>query len=274
MNQFIELVVNGLSLGCIYGLIAIGFVVVFKATSVVNFAHGSILLLGVYVIARLQEAWGFGLAVLAGIAAAGIAALMIEVILIRRLRGADLGTLAILTIGVDILILTELTRAIGTEVLTNGAPWGADVMTVLGFQIPTSRAVAALVTLVLVAGLGVALKFTGWGVAMRSAAADAETAMLMGVRLNRVAAGAWFLAGALAGVAGLFLTSFPSPGVDATVGLVALAAVPAWVLGGFDSIGGAVVGGLVIGVVSSLVTGYQSDLQFLGQDLGRVARTW
>jgi branched-chain amino acid transport system permease protein len=93
----------------------------------------------------------------------------------------------------------------------------------------------------------------------------------MGIRLGRVAMAAWALAGALAAVAGVFLGSFPSPGIDATLGLAALAAIPAWVLGGFDSIPGAVVGGLIIGVVSALTTGYQDELSFLGRGLGEVA---
>jgi len=252
MNQFLTLLLNGLSLGCIYALIAIGFVVVFKATRVLNFAHGSILLLGAYVVGRTHESLGFWLAALCGIAAAAIAAALVELVIMRRVRGADLGTLAILTLGVDILMLTELSRRIGTDVLTTGAPWGSDVVEVAGLRIPESRVIAAGVAVVLVAGFAAAFKFSDWGIAMRSAAEDGETASLMGIRLSRVALTAWALAGALAAIAGLFLASFPSPGIDAQVGLVALAAIPAWVLGGFDSIPGAIVGGLIIGVLQEL----------------------
>ena len=94
-----------------------------------------------------------------------------------------------------------------------GAPWGSDVVELAGIRVPASRVIAGGVALVLVAALGAAVKFTDWGVAMRSAAEDGETASLMGIRLNRVAAGAWALAGALAAVGGLFLTSFPAAGV-------------------------------------------------------------
>jgi branched-chain amino acid transport system permease protein len=93
----------------------------------------------------------------------------------------------------------------------------------------------------------------------------------MGIRLNRVAATAWALAGALAAIGGLFLTSFPAAGVTGGVGVLALATIPAVVLGGFDSPGGAVVGGLIIGVVSVLTAGYQEELSFLGRGLGGVA---
>ena len=271
MNQFVTLLVGGLFLGGIYALVALGFVTIFRATGVINFAQGSLLLLGAYVIGRLHESIGFWPAVLAGIAAAALAAVLVDLVLIRRVRAADLGTLAILTLGVDILLLTELTRRIGTDVVSIGAPWGADVVEVAGIRVPASRVIAGAVALVLVAALGAAVKFTDWGIAMRSAAEDGETASLMGIRLNRVAAGAWGLAGALAAVGGVFLASFPAAGVTAGAGVVALAAIPAVVLGGFDSPPGAVVGGLLIGVVSVLCSGYQDELSFLGRGIGTAA---
>jgi branched-chain amino acid transport system permease protein len=271
VNQFVTLVVGGLFLGSIYSLVALGFVTVFKATQVINFAQGSVLLLGAYVIARAHGSIGFWPAVALGILAAAVAAVLIDVVFIRRVRDADLGTLAILTLGIDILLLTELTRRIGTDVLNIGAPWGSDVVELLGIRIPASRVIAGGVAMVLVAGFWAAFKFTDWGIAMRSAAEDGETASLMGIRLNRVAAAAWALAGALAAIGGLFLTSFPAAGVTGGVGLVALAAIPAVVLGGFDSPAGAVVGGLIIGVVSVLTAGYQQELSFLGRGLGGVA---
>ena len=271
MNEFVTLLVGGLFLGAIYALVALGFVTIFRATGVINFAQGSVLLLGAYVIGRLDDSIGFWPAVLAGIAAAALVSALVDVLLIRRVRGADLGTLAILTLGVDVLLLTELTREIGTDVINIGAPWGDDVVELAGIRVAESRVLAGAVALVLVAALAAAVKLTDWGVAMRSAAEDGETASLMGIRLNRVAAGAWALAGALAAIGGLFLTSFPAAGVTGGVGLVALAAIPAVVLGGFDSPGGAVIGGLVIGVVSVLAAGYQDELSFLGRGVGTVA---
>ncbi|HEX5617637.1 MAG TPA: branched-chain amino acid ABC transporter permease, partial [Solirubrobacteraceae bacterium] len=196
MNQFVTLLVGGLCLGAIYALVALGFVTIFRATGVINFAQGSLLLLGAYVVGRLHESIGFWPAVLAGIAAAAIASMLVDVLLIRRIRAADLGTLAILTLGVDILLLTELTREIGTDVISIGAPWGSNVVELAGIRVPASRVLAGAVALLLVAALAAAVKLTDWGVAMRSAAEDGEAASLMGIRLNRVASGAWALAGA------------------------------------------------------------------------------
>ena len=265
------MLIGGLFLGAIYSLVALGFVIVFKATHVINFAHGSVLLLGAFVIGRTHGSLGFWGAVMVGIAAAALVALLIDAVLIRPVRRADLGTLAILTLGVDILLATELTREIGTDVLSVGAPWGSNVVELAGIRVAESRVIAGGVAAVLVAAFAAVFKFTDWGIAMRSAAEDGETASLMGIRLNRVAAAAWALAGALAAIGGLFLTSFPAAGVTGGVGLVALAAIPAVVLGGFDSPTGAVVGGLIIGVVSVLTAGYQDELSFLGRGLGSVA---
>lgn len=270
MSYLLTQLVNGLSLGLVLGLIAVGFVVVFKSTGVLNFAHGSVLLLGAYLVARLQPDLGFWAALAAGVLGAALVAMLVNTLVVRHAAEHDPGVFAILTIGVDILLLTELTRRIGNDVLSTGAPWGASVVTAAGVSLPASRAAAAGTALVLFATLGALAARTGWGIAMRAAAADPETASLMGIRLSRTSAVGWGLAGALAAVAGVFLTSYPSPGVEPGVSVVALAAIPAWVLGGFDSVPGAVVGGLVIGVAQALAVGYESDLGFLGGGFGEV----
>jgi branched-chain amino acid transport system permease protein len=272
MNQFMTLLVNGLSLGCIDALIALGFVIVFKATRVVNFAYGSLLLLGAYVVGRTHGSLGFAGAVLLAVAVTAAVAALIGVVLLRRVRLADPGTLAILTLGVDIVLVTDLTRRIGTDLLTTGDPWGAEVVTVGGIQVPQTRIVAAVVAVLLVAVFLAVVKFSDWGIALRASAERPATASLIGVRLGRVAAGVWVLAGVLAAIAGVFLTAFPSPGVSGSVGQAALgAAVPAAVLGGLDSTTGALVGGLAVGVTATLAAGYQDELAFLGRGFGSVA---
>jgi len=271
VTQFGTLLINGLSLGCIDALIALGFVIVFKATRVVNFAHGSLLLLGAYIVGRAHGELGFAPAVLLAVAVTAAAGVLIAAVLLRRVRLADPGTLAILTLGVDIVLVTELTRRIGTDLLTIGDPWGAAVVGVGPIRLPETRIAAAAAAVVLVGGFLAAVKFSDWGVALRAAAQRPQTAALMGVRLGRVAAGAWALAGGLAAVAGLFFTAFPSPGVSGSVGQAALgAAVPAAVLGGLDSTTGALVGGLVVGVTSTLAAGYQDQLAFAGRGFGSV----
>jgi branched-chain amino acid transport system permease protein len=271
VNQFIELLISGISLGFVYALIALGFVIIFKAGRVINFAHGSLLLLGAYIIARLHGSLGFGLAVLIGVVATAFVAVLVQVLILRRLRGASSDTLTIVTIGIDILLATELTRRIGTNVLSIGDPWRDQVTHIGSISIPEARIAAAIVAILILAGFLAAFRFSGWGIALRSAAEDGEAAALMGIRLGRVATGAWAVAGALAAVGGVFFTTFPTPGVDANVGLTALSAFPAAILGGLDSVIGAVVGGLIIGTVVTMTAGYQDELSFLGRGLSDVA---
>ena len=270
MTQFLSLLLNGLSLGAIYALIALGFVVIFKSSEVVSFMHGSLLLLGAYLIAVMQGALGFWGATIAGIAITALVGLLIDRVLFAHLRGAAVITLAILTIGLDIVLGTELTRRIGSDILNIDHPWGGSVVHLGGVGITANRAIAIAVAAVLIGLFFVAFKYSNWGVAMRASAEDGEAAALMGIRLGRVSATAWMVGGALAAVAGLFLVGSPTPGITPSLGSVALRAFPAAILGGLDSTGGALVGGLVIGVAESLADGYQEQLLFLGRGFGSV----
>lgn len=163
MTRLIELLLIGLSLGAIYTLIALGFVVIYKATRVVNFAQGSILLLGVFLTANLHDDIGFWPAVLVGIAAAGCVGVIVQRVLWSRIRSEDHLVASILTIGVDVLLATELARRIGSRVLTTGDPWGDRVVTVAGFTVPQARLAAAVVAALLIAGFFAAFKYTNWG---------------------------------------------------------------------------------------------------------------
>jgi branched-chain amino acid transport system permease protein len=224
------------------------------------------------VVGRYHDRLGFAGAVALSIAVTAAVAVLVGAVVLRRVRFADPGTLAILTLGVDIVLVTELTRRIGTDLLNPGDPWGAGVVVVAGVHIAQTRIAAACVAVLLTGAFLAALRFTDWGVALRASAERPATAALVGIRLGRVAAAAWLLAGALAAVAGLFFTAFPSSGVTGTVGQAALgAAVPAAVLGGLDSITGALVGGLAVGLTASFAAGYQGELAFLGRGFGGVA---
>jgi branched-chain amino acid transport system permease protein len=270
VTQFLSLLLNGLSLGSIYALIALGFVVIFKSSEVVSFMHGSLLLFGAYLIAVLQGSLGFWGAVVVGVALTGLLGLVIDLVILDRLRGAAVISLAILTIGLDIVLSTELTRRIGSDILNINHPWGGNVVHLGSVGITANRAIAMAVAAVLIGLFFVAFKYSSWGVAMRASAEDGEAAALMGIRLRRVSSMSWVIGGALAAVAGMFLVGSPTPGLTPSVGAVALRAFPAAILGGLDSTGGALVGGLMIGVAESLADGYQDQLLFLGRGFGAV----
>ncbi len=270
MTKFIELLTSGVSLGFIYALIAVGFVIVYKAMEVVNFAHGSILLLGGYTIARLSDKLGFVLAAVIGIALSALAGLLVERVLLRTNRGADPTAFSIIMIGVDIVMFTELTRRIGSNVYGLGDPWGSKLVHAGGVSVPQTRVAAIVIGVLLISAFFAVTKFTSWGVAMRASAEDGEAAALMGIRRWRVSAVAWVIAGALAAIAGIFLVSFPTPGLDNSTGLDALKAFPAAILGGLDSTTGALVGGIAIGLAETLTSVYENNITFLGRGFGSV----
>ena len=267
MTQFVQLLVNGVSLGAVYALLALGFVVVFKASGVVNFAHPALLMAGAYVTARLTatDTLPFGLALLAGVGAAVAVSFVIQRFLVSPMASRSVIAVSIMTIGVDVVVQTEITRRIGVDILPMGDPWQDGVVTVAGVTIPQTRIAALVVGVAVIAAFFAWFRLSTWGVAMRAVAEDPGTAALMGVRRARVSAIAWMLAGALAVVAGMFISVFPSPGLEPATAAVALRAFPAAIIGGLDSTGGAVVGGVVVGVAEALAGGYASELSFLGQ---------
>jgi branched-chain amino acid transport system permease protein len=232
-----------------------------------------VLMLGAFLVARWHGSLGFFGAIGVAAVVCAVVAALCDVLLVRplRKRRGGIDALAILTIGINILLGTDLSRRVGPDILPSGAPWGSDVVHLFGVAVPQTRVAAAVVAIALMVLFWAAFRFSDWGVAMRSAAADAETAAMMGIRLRRVAAGAWALAGALAAVAGAFFISFPAAGVSNTTGLLALTAIPAAVLGGLDSTAGAVVGGLTIGLVTTFTAGYQDEIAFFGRGLSEVA---
>ncbi len=273
MTALLDSVLAGLALGAVYALVALGFVVVFKASGVLNFAQGSLLLFGGYLVAVLHDDLGFaGALALAVVATAALAGALDRLLLQRGdpdPRAAHVQT--IVTIGVDIVLLTDLSRRIGGDLLSLGDPWG-DAVTRLGpVTVADSRIAAIVVSAVAIGAVFALFRYTSWGLALRAAAEDTEAAALMGVRLSRVRTLAWCLAGALAALAAVFLASFPAPGLERTTGQIAHKAFPAAILGGLASPPGALAGSLLIGLTEALVAGYQSELHVLGEGFGDVA---
>src|SRR5436190_6341984 len=265
MVQLIQLLVGGASLGSVYALLALGFVVVFRASGVVNFGHPALLMIGAYVIARLGLAHvSFPLALLGGVAAAALAALLVQRFLVTTMARSSVIAVGIMTIGVDLIAETEITRRMGSDIPTMNDPWGARVIHVGALTIPQTRIAGLVLCMALIGGFFAWFRFSSWGVAMRAVAEDPETASLMGVRRGAVSALAWTVAGGLAAVAGLFITVFHTPGLQPATAAVALAAFPAAIGGRLDSTGGAIVGGLVVGMSEALAQGYESHLRFLG----------
>ena len=258
MNTFLQLTVNGAGRGAVYALLALGFVIIFRATGVVNFAHGSLVLVGGYVVYAMSDNVGFWVAALIGIAAAALLALVIERGLIARIPNADPITLVLLTIGVDVVVTEEIARRLGTDAPFLRAPFAQDVIRFGDIAVLRGQLVALGTGAILIAALLLAFRFTGWGLTMRAQAENREAAALMGVRNTQVTAVAWIVAGALAGIAVLFLATpdFSGSGVSRATHALALVAFPAAIIGGLDSVGGAVVGGFVVGLTEAYAAEY------------------
>ncbi len=260
MNTLLQLVVNGLGKGAVYALLALGFVMIFKATEVINFAHGSLVLFGGYLVVVTRASLGWFGASLVGILSAGLLALVVERLLLSRSRLASPASLALLTIGVDVIVTEEIVRRLGVSVPFIGDAWDAKPFQLGGITLFRTHLVALGVATVLITAFWLAFKYSNWGVAMRAQAENKEAAALMGIRSSRVTATTWLVAGALAGVAVLFIATqdFSGAGLSRGTHSIALAAFPAAILGGLDSTMGAVVGGLIVGLAEALSAQYIS----------------
>jgi branched-chain amino acid transport system permease protein len=260
VTTFLQLLINGLGKGAVYALLALGFVVIFKATEVVNFAHGSLVLVGGFVVYELKDTLGWVGAAAVGIGAAALAGLLIERVFMARARQADHNSLALLTIGIDVIITEEIVRRVGAEIPFIGDPYDAQPIRLAGLTVFRTQAVALVVGAVLITLFFLAFRYSNWGVAMRAQAENREAAALMGIRSARVTATAWLIAGALAGVAVLFLATqdFSGAGLGRGTHAIALIAFPAAILGGLDSTAGAIVGGVIVGLTEALSAQYIS----------------
>ena len=258
MTTFLQLSVNGAGRGSVYALLALGFVIIFRATGVVNFAHGSLVLVGGYVAYAFSDDVGFLTAAALGIAAAALLALFVERVLIARTRNADPIALVLLTIGVDVVVTEEVARRLGTDAPFLRAPWAQDVIRAGDIVLLKGQLVALGAGVVLIGSLLLLFRYTGWGLAMRAQAENREAAALMGVRNSQVTAAAWIVAGVLAGIAVLFLATpdFSGSGVSRSTHALALVAFPAAIIGGLDSVGGAVFGGFIVGLTEAYAAEY------------------
>lgn len=244
--------VTGLLSGAAYGLLALGFVLVYKGTRTFNLAHGEIGGVGLYaawaLLDRLPVLW----ASLVGVAVAAAVAVVMERGLVRRVSGqGPLAGMAV-TLGAGLTLAHSEALLFGANVKTYPSPVG-DGSFRLGSVTVTVPRVAALVALAVAgAGLALLLRRTRLGLAVRAATSDPALARLSGVAVGRSRTLVWGLAGALSGVAAVLLacvyTFHPLSGT-----LVMVRALAAALLGGLSSLGGAVVGGLAIGVIESLV---------------------
>jgi branched-chain amino acid transport system permease protein len=258
MTRFMLLTVNGLANGAILALAALGFVLIYKATEVINFAQGQFLVIGAFVVYNANVTWGlpWPVAMLVGIVAGILLGIIVERLILRRLVGESNLSVIMVTIALDAALF-------GLVLYT----WGAEPKPAPGF-VPHSSVhlfgdvtVAAdrlwAVAVAVVVFIAVALFFSRsrHGVAMRAVADDQQAAMVQGISVNRIFAFAWALAGAAGAVGGVLLASV-NGGTSLDLEFFAILVFPVVILGGLDSVLGTVVGGVIIGLLVEYTKSY------------------
>lgn len=252
---FFEVLVGGLLSGIMYSLVAIGFVLIYKTSGVLNFAQGSLVLLAALTfVSLLEKGLPFWLAIVLTLALMAVIGVVIERTVLRPLVNQPPITLFMATLGVSYVIEGVAQLAWGTEV--HGLDLGIEdtPLELAGVLISKFDVFAALVAGSMVGALTLFFRYTRIGLAFRSVADDQLAALAIGLDLERIWAIVWTAAGVVALVAGLLWGA--RLGVQFSLSLVVLKALPVLVLGGFNSIAGAIVGGLIVGAVEKLAEVY------------------
>jgi branched-chain amino acid transport system permease protein len=260
MEEFLQLVVAGLALGARYALVALGFVVIYRATGVINFAQGGLVALGAYLTYHFNQRveLEFLPSVLIALALCGLAGVLVERLLLRHMVGQPAFAVIMVTIGLLFIIEQLIPTLWGYQAHNLGDPWGVETVDVASLSVAVRDLWTLGLSGVALGGFFLLDRYTRYGLAMRATALDQEVALAQGISARRVFALSWGIAGIVAALAGVTLAS-GAAGVNPTISFIALAAFPAMILGGLDSPLGAVIGGMVIGVTQTLTAGYQPE---------------
>jgi len=258
LNEILQTILSGIATGCIYGLVALGFVLIYKATEVVNFAQGEMMVLGAFIAYTFITFFKFPYwaALLLATASLGIFGVLLERFVLRSLIGEPVFSIVMLTIGLGIFIrsVVSMVPIWGTETRGFKTPFAEKALKYGELYVSWEHLAIILLTVALIIIIFLFFRFTRIGVAMRATAQNQLAAVYMGISVNRVFSHTWTISAALGGFAGILLS--PITFVHMNMGFIGLRALPAAMLGGFESIPGAIVGGIVIGVTESLAGVY------------------
>ena len=257
MTTFLQLTSSGLALGAVYALIALGFVVIYRASEVFNFAQGELLTLGAFgfiTLTGLGLPWS--LALVGAMLLTGLLGAVLERTLLRPLVGRPVFVMIILTIFLGAVLRAAAVVIWGTEPRGVPTPWDTTAtVEVLGARVLWNNIGAVIASAVALGVFYLATRKSRLGVAMRATSCDQEVSLALGIPVGRVFGTTWFVAGALAALAGIFLAMFPRQ-LDTNLGFVALRAFPAVIVGGLDSVAGPVIAGVILGLLEVLAQGY------------------
>lgn len=247
--ELVQISVNGAALGCIYGLIALGFVLIYKATEMVNFAQGDLLMLGAFVaytfIAELGMSYWLGLAL--AVAVLATFGYFLDALILRWVIGQPQFAVVMLTIGLGFVLRTIAGTLWGYDPVSFETPFTNKMFGGEALAIGQENVAIIVGTLLLCALLFLFFRYTRVGVAMQAASQNQLAAYYMGIPVRRIFSLIWAISAGVAVVAGVLVS--PLTLIDPNMGFIGIKAFAAAVLGGFGSIPGALVGGLIIGIV-------------------------
>lgn len=260
MLFFVSLLVDGVLAGAVYALIALAFVVVYKASRMINFALGEWVMFAAVLVATGVHAMGLGLAGALGSACAGMVALALAFnrLILRRLVGRPLISLIMVTLGLGALMRGSIALVFAGIPLAIPLPIPREPLVVLDVRIPADKLVAAVVAAACVACVSWFFQRSRTGMALRAIADDQQAAMGVGIDISRHFSMTWAMVGVLSVVAGTLWTFVSGSGFG--VVLVGLKVFPIVIIGGLDSIPGTLVGAIIVGVLESLTAGYVDPL--------------
>ncbi len=254
----LQLFVSGLASGCVYGLIALGFVLIYKATEAVNFAQGDFMMLGAFVCLGLtnpdQMGLPFWLSALVAIVVMGVFGYLLDMLVLRHMFGQSQVAMVILTIALGFVLRFAAGIIWGHEPVSLHTPMDGKYVHFGGLVLGLNEVVVIITTVVLTALLYFYFSRTKLGVAMQAASQNQLAAYYMGIPVKRLHSLVWALAGALAAVAGILFASKGS--IDPSTGLLGIKAFAAAVIGGFGSLPGALLGGLIVGLIEPFASYY------------------
>jgi len=247
--QFLQVLIIGLSQGCVYGLVALGFVLIYKATEVVNFAQGDLMMIGMFIAFTFLNVLGmpYWLGLMCTCASMALIGALLERVLIRPMIGEPTFAVLMLTVGLGFILRSFAGSVWGADPKSIHNPFSGEVLRLgevfLGFE---NIAVMVGTALVCIA-LGLYFRYARIGVSMQAASQNQLAAVLVGISVNRVTSLAWALSAGIAGFAGVMLA--PVSLIDPQVGFIGIKAFAAAIIGGLGSLPGALIAGIAIGVI-------------------------
>jgi len=259
LETFLQLTLNGLAVGCIYSLVALGFVLIYKATELVNFAQGDLLMLGAFTCYMFVVWYGVGYwpAFLLSVVLIAAFGALLDWLILRRVIGQPQFAVVMLTIGLGAIFRSFASMFWGSEIYTLPTPFSAQQTVVRGISVSHEYVSIIVGTVLLCAILYLFFAYTKLGIAMQAASQNQLAAYYMGIPVKRMFSLIWAISAGVAAVAGVLLA--PVSLIDAnSLGFIGLKAFAAAVLGGFGSIPGALVGGITIGLIELFSGAYLS----------------